>query len=127
MVVRKAVTGDAVVGVMRRAARLETVSRPDPEGEGEVSESAASSLRYAEGDAAPGDLLVIVTHGPTYVKVSGSVAVGDLLIAGSEPGKAQSVASARPLRVEDLISAVGKVFGAPDPLTGLAPVLVTLQ
>jgi hypothetical protein len=113
---------------MRRAARLETVSRPDPEGGGEVSET---SLRYAEGDAAPGDLLVIVAYGPTYVKISGTAAVGDLLVAGTEPGKAQSAASAPALTLENLnmhlSSIVGKVIGLPDPDTGLVPILVTLD
>jgi hypothetical protein len=110
---------------MRRAARLETVSRTNPEGEGETSET---SLRYAEGDAAPGGLLVIVTHGPTYVKVSGAVAVGDLLVAGTEPGKAQAAPA---LRLEGMDvqpkGVLGKVIGPPDPDTGLVAVLVTLD
>jgi hypothetical protein len=122
MVVRKAVAGDAVVGVVYRAARLEV---PEDGGEGTT---ATASLRYAEGAAAPGELLVVVTHGPTYVKVSGPVAVNDLLVASAEPGRAQV---AHPASMEDVIGmlgkVLGKVLGPPDPATGLAAVLVALQ
>jgi hypothetical protein len=125
MVVRSAVAGDIVAGVVRRAARLETMTVRNAEGTGEVSET---SLRYAEGAAAPGDLLIIVTHGPAYVKVSGEVAAGALLVASAEAGRAQAT---RPLMLDGIAvnpaGLLGQVLGQPDPATGLAPVLVTLR
>jgi hypothetical protein len=126
MVVRKATAGDAVVGVVYRTARLQTATRPDPLLEGETT--VEMSLRYAGGAAVAGDLLVIVTHGPTYVRVSGLVVVGDLLVASAEPGKAQ--AAPRVILEGIAVSpadVLGRVLGPPDPATGLAPVLVTLQ
>jgi hypothetical protein len=123
MVVRKAGEGDAVVGAVYRAARLETL----PQERRQESQPAAG-LRYADGTAAPGDLLVIVTHGPTYVKVAGPVEAGDLLVAGAAPGVARS---AQPLRVNGVAlrpdGVLGRVLGPADPATGLAPVLMLLQ
>jgi hypothetical protein len=63
-----------------------------------------------------------------YVKVSGSVAVGDLLVASTEAGKAQA---AQPRMMDGMLvnpaGVLGKVFGLPDPDTGLVAVLVTLD
>jgi hypothetical protein len=104
---------------------LETNPDPDPEREDEPSEV---SLRYAEGAAQPGDLLVVVTHGPTYVKVAAPVQTGDLLVASMEPGKVQ--AAGRVMVEGSAVSpadVLGKALGPPDPAMGLAPVLVTLQ
>jgi len=172
MVVRRAASGDAVIGVVRRAAQLTevpvqplpdkspTVSAPikpptlpptlaeltnDPSKFQEttveqsagiperpvVDESRFSkelTLRYKDGAATAGELLVIVTHGPTYAQVSGSAQVGDLLIASSMSGKAQvaelptiSGVTVQPAGV------FARVLGPADSKSGLVPVLVTLR
>jgi hypothetical protein len=122
MVVRKAQAGDPVVGVVYDAAHL---SLPDPGPEGQPQEA---SLQYRAGQASPGDLLILVAYGPTYVKASAPVAIDDLLIASGEAGTAQR---SPVLRFEGLEvqpkGVMGRVLGPPDPATGLVPVFVTLQ
>ncbi|MCI0530665.1 MAG: hypothetical protein L0Y74_01740 [candidate division Zixibacteria bacterium] len=104
-------------GTLPQTARLDEASFPKEK-----------SLRYSAGAAQPGSLLVIVTHGPTYVKVDGSVSAGNLLVAGSRAGIAQV---AEPILVVGINVApagvIGKVLGQPDATTGLVPVLVTLK
>jgi hypothetical protein len=99
------------------------VARPD-----EAGFPKEKSLRYSAGAAQPGELLVIVTHGPTYVKVNGTVSAGDLLVAGLSVGTAQI---AEPTLIAGVrvppAGVIGKALGQPDPKTGLAPVLVTLK
>jgi hypothetical protein len=125
MVVRRAQAGDraaSVVGVVYHAGQPE-VSGSDPEGQ-----TQEQIWKHRAGPAAPGDLLTFIAYGPTYVKVSGAVATGDLLIAGSEAGTARA---APVLHVNGLAvqpkGVLGKVLGPADSATGLAPVLVTLD
>ena len=99
------------------------VVRPD-----EAGFPKEKTLRYSAGAAQPGELLVIVTHGPTYVKVNGSVSAGSLLVVGSRVGMAQVAEPTLVAGIKVLPAGViGKVLGQPDPTSGLVPVLVTLK
>lgn len=89
------------------------------------------SLQAAEGDAKPGDYLLIVVQGLAQVKVAQGEALtpGERLKASDAAGEARGL---RTVRVDGVTldeggPVVGLLLDLPDAASGLAPVMVTLR
>ncbi len=114
-VIRADTEATGVVGVVYR--RVAVMAN---EKDGEVLDS----VQAVDGAAEPGDRLLIVVQGLAEVKVAGGVAAGErLTVAGAGVARATRDVEPRGLNTPML----GMALDAPDAVTGMAPVLVTLR
>ena len=109
-------TGDNVLGVVYAALAVTITARDGAE---------TASLQAAEGPAEPGSHLLIVVQGLARARVSDAAGVvpGQKLTVDNVAGAARALRDVEP-RVFNT-PALGIALDAPDPATGLAPVLIT--
>jgi hypothetical protein len=121
--VRRAGSGDAVIGVVHTRADIVSSSR-----EGVLLESA----QRAEGMVATGEHLFIVMFGIADVKVdasAGDIAVGQRLTAAETAGRARALRTATldGMLVTEGAPVVGVALAAPTAESDTIPVFVTLR
>ncbi len=124
-VLRVQQSGPAAQGVVGVVFSWAAVTPTEKEGE------TLDSIQAAEGAVQPGDYLLIVVQGLAKVKV----AAGDAATPGQRLKASNSPGQARPLRttvvngitLDEGGPVVGVLLAAPDAVSGLAPVMVTLR